>query len=567
VKRAPARPRERAAPRRTARGAWPLVAVLLALHFALAAWVATRNSVTFDENFHLSAGAVALARADFHTSYAQPPLARELAAVAALAAGARLPERSVESTANELRLAEAFMRANADCYQRIFVAARLVTALLSTLLGFMIWRLARRWYGERAGLVALLAWTLSPEALAHGSVVGVDIPTALATFGAAIAALAWLRTGRWRRWAACAAWVAAAFLVRFSAVQLFPTFVVLALVLAWRGRLASVPRTLAGLALLGVVAGLAVHVGYYFQGTLSPLAGPAWLSERFQSLAHRWPHLRVPLPSSYVDGLDYLSYLAQPGLKLSYFLGHARDAHDWRYFPVAILVKWPLGLLALLALAIAYRVRGRGARLDRELALLVPAGAVLITAVATNLDYGIRYLLPALPFLCVWMSAPAAEAVRKHGVRRWAAAALVLVLLEGVESVAALPYPLAFFNVFAGGRGGGDRIVNDSNVDWGQGLIALRDELRKRGTNRVQLVYHGTTDPALYGLDYVPFFSGPLDSTVQYFAVSSYFMVGLPARLMLKTGPTEMRRYDFSALAQRQPDARPAGCMYLYKVR
>ena len=47
--------------------------------------------------------------------------------------------------------------------------------------------------------------------------------------------------------------------------------------------------------------------------------------------------------------------------------------------------------------------------------------------------------------------------------------------------------------------------MNDSNVDWGQGLIALRDEMERRGIKRIHLSYHGTTDPAVYGIDYVPY--------------------------------------------------------------
>jgi hypothetical protein len=564
---APRGPRRAAAParRRETLPVTTIATVLLALHFALCCWVASRNSVTFDENFHLPAGVVALTRGDFTTSYAQPPLSRELSAIAALAAGAREPDPASERIGDERAMGESFMRRNADRYLRVFVAGRLVTALFSLALGLMLWQVARRWYGERAGLVALAAWTLAPEALAHASLVGVDVPTALATFGVAISGFAWLRTGQWKRWAICALWIAAAFLVRFSAVQLFPVLLVLAVLLAWRRRLASSPRTLLGFVLLGLVAIVAVNAGYRFEHTGAMLGGPAYLSDRFQHLAKQWPALRLPLPAGYVRGLDYLAYLSQPGLKSSYFLGKVVDGHDWRYFPVAIAVKWPLGLLGLLLLGIVYRVRVRRVRLDREFALLVPAAAVILTAMSANLDFGVRYVLPALPLLCVWASAPLAEATRARGVRAWANVALVLVAVETVECVTALPYPLSFFNLAAGGRG--DRIVNDSNADWGQGLLALKDAMRERGIGKIQLIYHGTTDPGIYGIDYVPYISGKLDPTTSWLAVSSYFRVGLPARLMLRQGYSDLRVYDLKAFDTRVPDARPGGCMYLYRMR
>ena len=137
-----------------------------------------------------------------------------------------------------------------------------------------------------------------------------------------------------------------------------------------------------------------------------------------------------------------------------------------------------------------------------------------------------------------------------------------------LESARALPYPLSFFNAFAGGPGRGDRIVNDSNVDWGQGLKALRREMDRRGIPRVHLAYHGTVDPALYGIDYVVYASGVPGPESDWIAVSSYFLVGLPARLTTRYGLSEESiTYDFQALRGQTPVARPAGCMYLFRVR
>src|SRR5262249_58995377 len=70
--------------------------LLLLLHAVLLLWVASRQSVTFDESFHLPAGVRILARGDFLTSYAQPPLAKTLAGAAALLAGARSVEHTSE---------------------------------------------------------------------------------------------------------------------------------------------------------------------------------------------------------------------------------------------------------------------------------------------------------------------------------------------------------------------------------------------------------------------------------------------------------------------------------------
>jgi hypothetical protein len=161
----------------------------------------------------------------------------------------------------------------------------------------------------------------------------------------------------------------------------------------------------------------------------------------------------------------------------------------------------------------------------------------------------------------VWIG----DLAREPKARRWA---MILIAAIALESARALPYPLSFFNAFAGGPGRGDRIVNDSNVDWGQGLVALKRELDRRGIRTVHLAVHGTVDPALYGIDYAIYAGGDLGTESDWLAVSSYFLVGLPARLTTFRGMSEQPvTYDFEALRARVPEARPAGCMYLFRIR
>lgn len=549
------------------------VTLLLALHVTLAVWVATRNSVTFDENFHLPAGVVALTRADFSSSYAQPPLARSLYALAALAAGARLPDPAIASPGNERGLGESFMRRNADRYQRVFLAGRLVAVALSTLLAALIWRAARSRYGVTAGLVALTAWSCSPEALAHGSLTGVDVPTALTFFGAILAGSRWLESGRFRHWLWCALWLAAAFLVRFSAVQVPVALGLLAVWFAFRGRLASCPRAVVGLVALGVVAWLAVNAGYLFQGFGTPLGHIELHSPPFVALARRFGTMPVLLPEPYLRGLDYLASLAQPGLKTGYLLGEFTKRADWRYFPVAIAVKWPVGLLVLIALRAVGSLLRREARAATDAVLLVPALVVVGSAMSSNLGFGVRYLLPALPFLIVWgsgLAKPGASVASKPGGAggMWRTVAVVLALAIPLEAARALPYPLSFFNSFASAPGAGERVVNDSNVDWGQGLIALRDDMRRLGIRRVHLSYHGTTDPSIYGIDHVTYTGDMPGPESDWLAISSYFYVGLPARVLTPDGYTaEPVRLDARALWSRSAATHPAGCMWLFRLR
>jgi hypothetical protein len=573
------------------------VIALLAVHAALALWGAAMNSVTFDENFHVPAGAFIAARRDFEVSFAQPPLAKTLCALPALALGAKLPPDSLvphgPAEIAEGPAGEAFMRINAGRFHALYFAARCVAVLFSLALGWLVWRFARRLHGPRGALLALALYAFAPEAIAHAGIAGVDVATGLAITAAVYAFWRFARTTRWRDAAVLALVTGLAFLTRFSAIQLAPTFVLLAALGMGFGRLRRPGRVWLVLALLPVTTLVIFNLGYLGQTSFAPLGRRALFSPRLRALQQAWPAFRPPVPDAALRGLDYLSYLSQTPERPTYLLGAIRTDSPWTYFPIALAVKWPLGFLGALGLYAALRLRKRPGRkrLWNECVLLVPVAVVLGSAMVAQLNVGIRYVFPILPLLCVWCGgllgrdalpatkrAAATPAVRREaavpapGGRRARigmvpAAAIALAALQAVESVSASPWQLSFFNLFAGGPGGGYRVVNDSNVDWGQGLIALRGELKRRGIGKIHLGYHGTTDPAIYGIDYIPYLGGMPGPESAWIAISSYYYVSLPQRMMTQRGRTERLRLDFRPLWDRKPDAVVAGCMYLYRLR
>ena len=548
---------------------------MLAAHAALLVWSALANSVTFDENFHVPAGVALVTHGAFHTSPVNPPLVKALFGLAALSAGARPPALEAIRDGEQSVVGESFMRINAARYHRVFVAARAVVMVSSLVLGMLVWRMARRAYGRAGGLLALGFYAFAPEALAHGSVATVDVPTALAWTGCVYAFWCFARSGRWGWWWVAAATFGAAMLVRFTSPLLLPALAAIAGTLALGRRLRRPARTWAGIALLIPVGLVSLQVGYLGRTTLHPSRDWTFYSRTFLQLQRRLPGVPIPLPDAYIDGMDRQAFESQPGTTPTFVNGRVYLRAFWWYLPYAMLLKWPLALMA------AVLVRGLQSlrrRRDRGAYALVAPGLLLAGAMLFGqLDVGIRYVFPLVPALCVWLgglatprSGPEARFVGRKAKRAaagWAAAGVTLALLHATESASAAPWHLAFFNQAAGGPGEADRRVNDSNVDWGQGLIALRDELRRRGIERVHLAYHGTADPALYGIDYIPYQGGTPGPESPWLAVSSYYFVGLSSRMMTTRGRSPFVVLDFQKLRGRPAAARPAHCMYLFKVR
>jgi hypothetical protein len=93
--------------------------------------------------------------------------------------------------------------------------------------------------------------------------------------------------------------------------------------------------------------------------------------------------------------------------------------------------------------------------------LLAPAAVVLVVfSLLVDPQLGIRYVMPALPFLLVLASAAASDADR----RAW-----LLWALAGWAAVSALwyhPHTIAYFNEIIGPRVNAYRVLADSNLEW-----------------------------------------------------------------------------------------------------
>ena len=79
----------------------------------------------------------------------------------------------------------------------------------------------------------------------------------------------------------------------------------------------------------------------------------------------------------------------------------------------------------------------------------------------------------------------------------------LLLCLNAADALRYAPDYLAYFNIFVRPQNSW-RLLTDSNLDWGQGLIALRDYQRQHADEPVQLAYFGSVDPALYGIQAEP---------------------------------------------------------------
>jgi 4-amino-4-deoxy-L-arabinose transferase-like glycosyltransferase len=561
------------------------VVLLLALFVGLAATSVRGSSATADEYAHLPAGCAYLRHGSLDLYAKSPPLVRYALALPALARGAAVPPPQMPTAGagwDPWRYGDAFLEANAGPrglgrYPGLLGAARGTGLALGAALLLVIYLWSRRLHGPAGGLISLGLGALCPTLLAHAPLATVDVGGALFFVLAAwLCRRALLRPGA-ARWAAAGAGVGAAVAAKFTGLLLLPLVVVWA---AWARRRLPDRRTPARRSALHAAAFAAaalavVQAAYQLDRPVTRLGGHAFQSaagRAARSLLPAWTPL--PLPAAMVAGLDGQALDLEQAEMPNYLNGRWSRRGWWYYHPEALLLKTPLGLwgLGLLLAGLALRRRpgsppGDDARLSSWIAATA-AGAVLVASLPVRLDIGVRYLLPALPFLHLLLGAAAPAAARAGRAAR-AALGVLLVAYAG-ESLHAYPRYLPFFNRLAGGPDGGWRYLLSSNNDWGQDLGRLREWLDRQGVSGpIGLAYFGHVDPARYGIDYEIAPDAPRPGL---HAVSLNLLLGMPyvvvdhGRWVLLGDDLTRPQQRYAWLRHRTPVARIGGTIWVYRI-
>jgi hypothetical protein len=130
-------------------------------------------------------------------------------------------------------------------------------------------------------------------------------------------------------------------------------------------------------------------------------------------------------------------------------------------------------------------------------------------------------------------------------------AAAAAVISTAFSSISSQDHLLAYFNVLAGGHP--ERIVADSDLDWGQDLHRLSRRLAELKAPRVSICYSGNARLRQAGLP-------PFTELDPFRPVSGY--VAASARcISLATA----RNGAFRWLQSRQPIERIGSSIFLYK--
>jgi hypothetical protein len=455
-------------------------------------------SQTFDETDHISTGMQWLARGTYNYETLHPPLARVSVALLPYLDGARSHgDTSLWEEGNDILHGQ-------GNFWRTLTLARIGILPYFILCLWVLWIWSKRLWGDETAMWSVAFFSLLPPVIANAGLATTDMPITAMFLLVCFTIWQWLQRENYWRALALGIVLGLSFVTKFSSLLFVPAAAGVMVLFEWYYRkhqkLSPIPfRRNIKLSIL-VLATTCLVIWASYQFSFGPL-----LNHRQTVLANQWlaQHnsgtwtsqtlhsalgLSIPAPE-FFNGILHLLNLNHEGHP-SYFLGHSQYSSPW-FFPVILGIKTPIAFLFLVILGIVVNSRRRSESKNRQRLPILISFALLLICVSSNLNFGVRHILPIYPFLAMlaalgvtWVSHKSApyNVLTPIILTGWI---VFSIFYSGKDS-------LAYFNEIGSPRP--EYFSLDSDLDWGQDIDRLADTLRSHKIKMIAIGYHGSAD-------------------------------------------------------------------------
>lgn len=462
--------------------------------------------------FHAVNGYVNLITHDFRMSPATPPLMREFVALPWLFLKPQLDLadaswQQAESVDFGLKFMYADNRAIAWDLLRssVFMMIGLSLGVLA-----MSYHAANRMYGPKAAQIAVILLAFSPPFIAYASSINTDMGILLGYLLTIYYLFEYWEIKKGRGFPFKLAF---AFMVglasKFTAILLILPMAVLSL---WRGGIKKSLFVLMGVTLLAFAGVWATYFFEfkpllknvpraeqkveYIQQILNAISvqNPT-IRERVIRAAHEQP---IPL-SSWILGFAGI-VRSHHDVYRHYFWGKWREDQVPYHYLVSFFTKITMGMIILIFIRLLATVIGKIAWSIKDAYLLLPTLILFIMTFRDSTGVGMRYLVPLVPLITMWISAIWA----KQLPRALQLCAKVALGAHILASIMAYPYYFAYFNEMIGGPKNAYKFFRANDLEWGMELVELGKYVQTNNLNPVKEGLFGSYDYSFYGIQTIP---------------------------------------------------------------
>lgn len=497
-----------------------IIAVFLLLFlFFVSFFSILDDTLTYDETAHIVAGYSYLTERDMRVNPEHPPLIKNIAAAPLLLLNLNFPNDSPNWTQEspprwwvQFDLANDFIYQSGNNPDRIMLFSRTAMILFMVFSGWFLFYFTKKRYDNKTALIALFLFSFSPTIIAHGRLANTDMGAA---FGALFSFYFWMKfLEKPNKKNVFLSGIAfgIALVLKFSLVLLIPLYIVITIIYA-----SLQEKPFRALLKYGVLAFLCGVIGMLF--VVFPLYQyhvydyPAERQARdaefiLETFGNRFIAENVVLSSEkpflrpfaqYFLGL-FTAMQRVDGGNTTYFLGEISTEAWMKYFPVVYLIKETITLHILTFLSFliflyyffknkVYRRLGHNIeKYYLEFSMLVFILIYWATSITSNLNIGVRHLLPVFPFTFILIAVLISKLKLK-----FISVILLLFLFQAYSVLSVYPHFLAYFNETVGVENGYKYVV-DSNLDWGQDLKRLNNWFKENNIEFAYIDYFGGGD-------------------------------------------------------------------------
>jgi 4-amino-4-deoxy-L-arabinose transferase-like glycosyltransferase len=595
-----------------------IACLMLGFMFVLMFFSSWNDSAIMDESAHIPAGYSYLTLEDYRLNPEHPPLIKDLAAFPLLYLDLKFPT-DAKAWQNDVNgqwdMGRIFLYESGNDADKILHSSRFPIMLLALLFGWLLFRWVRKIYGDKVGLLTLFFFSFSPTFLAHSRYVTTDLGAAFGFFIGIVAFINFLKCQNRKNLIIAGVVFGIAEMLKFSLILLAPLYVVFGILWVilenWDNRkkiLGESLKMLGKIAVIGIVGLAVITVVYQFHVWNYPAERQATdtafilTSFGFRPAANLvvWMANKPVLRSlgQYLLGILMVIQRSAGG-NTAYFMGEI-SAASWRsYFPLLYLFKEHLAFHIFALIALVYSIRNILKAREKSLSavagwmkdnFVLVASIIFIAtywtqAISSNLNIGIRHVLPTFPFIYLLVSrqivrwskvsslddpqtlAERIKCIYESCLKYFKKYLLIsfLVLWIIIVTVAVFPFYLSYYNELGGGVRLGYKIAADSNYDWGQDLKRLKNFVEENNLENIAVDYFGGGSPKYYlGEKFQPWWSAkgtpPKDTWLALSINTLQSATAEPAKgFVIKPEDT------YSWLKDEKPVARAGTSIFIFK--
>ena len=536
-----------------------IAGILLTTMFFLCVFSMKDDSATMDEVAHLPAGYSYLTQKDMRLNPEHPPLIKDLAAIPLLfIKGIKFPSE-IDAWQKDINdqwtFGFNFLYGMGNPADQMIFWGRIPMILILILLGFYIFKWTKELFGNKVAILSLFLFSFSPTFLAQGRLVTTDVGAATGVFIATYYFIKALNNPSKRNIILSGVSFGLAELCKFSVILLIPFFVFLVLIW-WLVKSGNLKQTFKILILVFIIGYLLIWPIYQYHvwnypvqkqvqdATVFLSAYPDFIQKPILWLAQK-PILRPY--AQYLTGLFMVFHRAAFG-QTTYFLGQVSNLGWKNYFPVVYSIKEPLAFHILTLIALLYAawsikkpfwvnlfpgVKNWIKSRFSEFAIICFILLYWVVSLTSNLNIGVRHLLPVFPFTFVLVSVVITHLLEdlKPGLKPYIYIVLgILIFWQAVSVISIYPHFLAYANEIVGGPNNLYIYTVDSNLDWGQDLKRLKKWVDENKIEKIYVDYFGGGDARYYLKEKFAPWWGTRDPREfekgNYLAVSATFLQG-----------------------------------------